>query len=470
MIDEFMSKVPPQAIEMETAVIGALLVDHGAVNIAMDMLGEEMFYLHKHQSIFIAAKRLFENRIPIDMRSMTQQLKAFSTLEQVGGIAVVMQLASDGTDNIGKRHGDVIKHACEIIFEKHKERAVITLCSKAIQEAYSEDNSLDVPKLVNGLLSFNRDKKSAKHIYDILIDNIQKLEKAAKNPEILMGIPTGFDKLDKITGGFKKGQVIVMAARPGMGKSVAVKQIAVAAAMSGHPTAILSLEMSCQAVGNRYLSGVSRVNGYVLNNAKLKSEDWQSITNAAQGAIELPLWVDDTSSVNVFELRAKVAKLVADFAIEEIIIDYLQLMSAPAKGQSREQEISTITRTIKQVAGDFGVVVVEVSSLNRSVDTRTDKTPVLSDLRESGSIESDADMVIFLYRPEYYGITDNPRGGRYDKGHTDVVIAKHREGDTGIFSVTFEGAYSTFANDSFEQDKEPQKPSSQQTVTDEIPF
>lgn len=440
-------KLPPQAVELEEAVIGALMLDKEALTDVIDILRKESFYKEDHQLIYEAILDLFQRSEPIDILTVTQELKKKGTLEQIGGPFYIAQL----TNRVASS-ANVEFHA-RIISQKHIQRELIKISSDTIKNAY--DETIDVFDLL--------DQAEAK-LFEVAEGNIRKsyddmnklLHKAIKQLETISkqegtsGVPTGFSNLDRITGGFQKSDMIVLAARPGMGKTAFVLSLARNTAVDYKKgVAIFSLEMSSLQLVNRLIASETEINAEKLKKGNLEPHEWEQLNARIGKLTNAPIYINDTPGLSVFELRAQCRRLKAEKDIQMVIIDYLQLMSAGqgdgGKG-NREQEISTISRAIKGIAKELDVPIIALSQLSRAVETRGgDKKPMLSDLRESGAIEQDADMVMFIYRPEYYGITEDAEGNS-TRGLGELIIAKHRSGSTEDVKIRFINQLAKFTN------------------------
>lgn len=421
-------KLPPQAVDIEEAVLGAMMLEKNAINEAIDILTPESFYKEQHRHIFAAIQLLFQDSQPIDILTVTAKLRSLGNLELVGGPAFIASL----TNRVASAAN--IEYHARIIQQKYIQRELINVASGTIRDAYEE--TADVFDLLDrtesGLYNITQGniRKDYRKMFELLHEAIDEIEKAKKNTDGVSGVPTGFVDLDTMTSGWQKSDMIVIAARPAMGKTAFVLSMARNAAVQfGKPVAVFSLEMSAIQLVNRLISGEAELPSDKLRKGNLQPHEYEQLHARIKKLSEAPLFIDDTPALSIFELRAKARRLKQQHGIEMIIIDYLQLMTAGGEGKgNREQEISTISRSIKQIAKELEIPIIALSQLSRSVETRGgDKKPMLSDLRESGAIEQDADMVMFIYRPEYYDITSN-EFGESNKGETHVRIAKHRNG------------------------------------------
>jgi replicative DNA helicase len=446
-------KLPPQAIDLEEAVLGAMMLEKDPVNDVIDILKPESFYKDAHQRIFNAIMVLFQKSEPIDILTVTSQLRSSGELDMVGGPFYISQLTNRVASAANAEY-----HA-RVIAQKHIARELIRISSETIKNAY--DDTMDVFELLDaaegdlfqvaeGNIRKNYDSMSA-----IIQQSITQLEEASKNPDGLSGVPTGFTDLDRVTSGWQKSDMIVIAARPGMGKTAFVLSMARNTAVQfGQGVAVFSLEMSSLQLVNRLIAGETGIPGDKLRKGNLADHEFQQLHSRIGPLAEAPIFVDDTPALSIFELRAKCRRLKAQHDIQLIIIDYLQLMTAAGAG-SREQEISTISRSIKSIAKELEVPIIALSQLSRSVETRGgDKRPMLSDLRESGAIEQDADIVCFIYRPEYYGITEDEEGNTVT-GTGEIIVAKHRNGSLDNVRLKFIPQFAKFDNlDTFDMGAE----------------
>jgi len=421
-------KIQPQAVDLEEAVLGALMLDKEAVNDVIDFLSPDSFYKDQNQKIFKTIQKLFQQSEPIDILTVTEQLKKDGELDMVGGAQYIAQLTNRVASSANVEfHG-------RIITQKHILRELIRISSDTIKDAY--DNTTDVFDLLDRTeqnlfnVAEGNIRKSFDSLTDLMHKALKQIEEAQNKEGAVTGVETGFQELDKVTGGFQPSDLVVIAARPGMGKTAFVLSMARNTAVDFHrPVAVFSLEMSNLQLVNRLIASESELDADKLKKGNLEDYEWEQLQSKISRLSEAPIFIDDTPALSVFELRAKCRRLKAQYDIQMVIIDYLQLMTTGGDGKgNREQEISTISRSIKSIAKELNVPIIALSQLNRSVETRGgDKKPQLSDLRESGAIEQDADMVMFIYRPEYYGITETAEGAPTG-GLGELIIAKHRNG------------------------------------------
>ena len=435
-------KVQPQAIPLEEVVLGAIMLDKDAIAIVIDILNEESFYLEAHSSIYKAVKELFKESQPVDLLTVTEKLKTQGDLDKVGGAYYLVDLTNRVASSAN------IEYHARIIAQKHIQRELITASTTIINEAY--DDSTDVFDLLDkaekALFKITEQNlsKSYESISTLVTRAMKQLEEVSQKEEGLTGIPTGFTDLDRLTSGWQPSDLIILAARPGMGKTSFVLSLARNAALDfGKPVALFSLEMSSVQLTMRIISAEAGIEGSKLRNGQLEDDEWKRLAVAAEKIASAKIIIDDTPALNIYELRAKCRRMKMQSDIQMIIIDYLQLMQGSGDG-NREQEVSMISRSLKGLAKELEVPVIALSQLNRSVETRGgSKKPLLSDLRESGSIEQDADIVSFIYRPEYYKITEDEEG-RSLKGVAEVIIAKHRNGALDTVKLKFIDKYAKF--------------------------
>ncbi|MCS6929559.1 MAG: replicative DNA helicase [Saprospiraceae bacterium] len=441
-------KVQPQALELEEAVLGALMLERDVLPIVMDILRPESFYHPAHQAIYRAIIRLFERSYPVDLLTVTEELRRSGELEAAGGSYYLVELTNRVASAANAEY-----HA-RIIAQKHILREMIRLSSRTIEEAYKE--TTDVFSLLDetekGLFAITQNNLSRTfESLDVLAGRVlREVETLAQRSDGLTGIPSGFTDVDRITCGWQPSDLIILAARPGMGKTACVLTMALNAARDfGKPVAIFSLEMASIQLAQRLFSMASDIPGPKIRNARLEDYEWARLQSTAEQLSHVPIYIDDTPGINIFELRAKCRRLKIQHNIQLVIIDYLQLMSGAVenyRNTNREQEIASISRALKNMAKELNVPVIALSQLSRAVEVRGGtKRPQLSDLRESGAIEQDADIVAFLYRPDYYGIVED-ESGRSVQGIVEFIIAKHRHGATDTVRLRFVRELSRFEN------------------------
>ncbi|WP_035846345.1 replicative DNA helicase [Crocinitomix catalasitica] len=445
-------KLPPQAIDLEEAVLGAMLLEKNAVNDAIDILQPESFYKAEHQKIFSAILELFASSESIDILSVSEKLRKKGELQFVGGPGFIAQL----TNRIASAAH--IEYHARLISEKFILRSLIEVSSDVIKNAY--DETQDVFNVLNeaeeGLFKIAEGnlKKSYSKVNDLVQEAMEEIEKASLNTDGVSGVPSGFTDLDRLTSGWQKSDMIVLAARPGMGKTAFVLSMAKNTAVQfGQGVAVFSLEMSSVQLVKRLMAMETGISSEKLRKGFTSQADWDQLHSRINALAEAPIFIDDTPALSIFELRAKCRRMKMQHDIQLVIIDYLQLMTAGSKGGNREQEISTISRSIKEIAKELSIPIIALSQLSRSVETRGgDKRPMLSDLRESGAIEQDADMVMFIYRPEYYGLVED-ENGMPTEGIGEIIVAKHRNGSLDSVRLRFIKQLTKFDNlDSFDAD------------------
>jgi replicative DNA helicase len=436
---------PPAAPEIEASVLGAMMIEKEAVPKAIELLTSDSFYLKEHRLIFEAMVSLFDASEPIDTVTLYEELKKREQLEEVGGAVYISKLSQ----NISSAAN--IEYHAKIILEKQILRGLITSSHEIARAAYegTEDafDILDEAERKIFEITETHLKKSFQSMDRAVRDALEYIEAIHSNTKQKFSVPTGFYELDELLGGFQKSDLIIVAARPSMGKTAFALTLARNAAIDHKvPVGIFSLEMSTMQLIIRMLCAEGRLNAHLVRTGKLPNEEGVKLSRNAHKLIESPVYVDDMPAQTVLEIRAKARRLKAEKNIGMIIIDYLQLMQGPAHIESREREISHISRSLKSLAKELNIPVIALAQLNRAVETRTDKRPQLSDLRESGSIEQDADVVLFLNRPEYYGIKTFPDDATPTEGVAEIIIGKQRNGPTGDVRLAFIKEYARFEN------------------------
>ncbi|MGJ8666622.1 MAG: replicative DNA helicase [Patiriisocius sp.] len=441
-------KIPPQAIDLEEVVLGAMMIDKKGVDEVIDILNPDVFYKEAHQHIFEAIHTLFVNSEPVDLLTVSAQLKRSQTLEKAGGEFYLIQLTQKVSSSAH------IEFHARIILQKYIQRSLIKISNEIIEESY--DETTDVFDLLDTAESKLYDitqgniKRSSETAQDLVIQAKKKIEEIA-NQEGLSGVPSGFDLVDKLTSGWQPSDLIIIAARPGMGKTALTLSMARNMAVQHNiPVAFFSCEMSSVQLITRLISSETGLSSEKLRTGNLEKHEWEQLNVKVKGLEKAPLFIDDTPSLSIFDLRAKARRLASQHGIKMIMIDYLQLMTAGGNknGGNREQEISTISRNLKALAKELNVPVIALSQLSRAVETRGgSKRPLLSDLRESGAIEQDADIVSFIYRPEYYKIEewDDEENSPTD-GQAEFIVAKHRNGGLDEIRLRFVGHLGKFEN------------------------
>ena len=442
------SKVPPQAPNLAEAILSALLIEREAMAKVLDILSPEAFYKPAHQAIYRSMRRLFERSQPIDLFMVAEDLKKAEELEVVGGAAYLATLTNRVTSSAN------IEYHARIVTEKYIQRELIRTSTEVIKDAYEDSTDvLDLLDKAGNYIFEITERNMGKQVADMgsLANQLmEQLTMLRDKEDGLTGIPTGFTELDRLTSGLQPSDLIIVAARPAMGKTSFVLSMARnAAAEYNHGVALFSLEMSAAQLAGRIFSQDAEVNGQKMRNGKFDPDEWERLVDAMNRIGEAPIYIDDTPGINVFELRAKCRRLKLEKNISMVIIDYLQLMSGSGesnKGMNREQEVSGISRALKGLAKELEVPVIALSQLSRAVETRGgDKRPQLSDLRESGSIEQDADMVMFLYRPEYYKILEDEQGNSL-VGTAEVIVGKNRHGEAKDIRLAFKSDFAKFSD------------------------
>lgn len=443
-------KLPPQAPELEASVLGALMIEKDAYMTIADLLRADSFYEKRNAQVFQAIAALAGAELPVDIMTVAEKLKAMGTLEQVGGPLYLSELTSRVASTAHLRY-----HA-QIVAQKATARDLIAMAAKMEAKAYDETN--DVEELLNEAeagvfeISQRSQKRDVTQIDPVIKEAFDRIVKASKNEGQISGVPSGFHALDKITSGWQKSDLIIIAARPAMGKTAFVLSMAKNMAVDRRiPVAVFDLEMSNVQLVNRMMMNVCEIEGDKIKTGKMSKNDWVQLETKVNELRGAPLYIDDTPSLSVFELRSKARKLVREHHVELIIIDYLQLMNANGmQFGSREQEVSIISRNLKALAKELDIPIIALSQLNRGVEARTGvdgKKPQLSDLRESGAIEQDADMVCFIHRPEYYHLYNDEKTNKDLRGLGEIIVAKHRNGATDEVWLRFVGKYARFQNE-----------------------
>jgi len=441
-------KLPPQAIDLEEVVLGAMMIDKKGVDEVIDILHSEVFYKDSHKLIFEAIHTLFENSEPVDLLTVSSQLKKDATLDAAGGEFYLVQLTQKVSSSAH------IEFHARIILQKFIQRSLIKISSEIIEDSYDETTDvfdlLDTAESKLYEITQGNIKRSSETAQQLVIQAKKRIEEIA-NKEGLSGIPSGFNKVDKLTSGWQPSDLIIIAARPGMGKTALTLSMARHVAVEHNiPVAFFSLEMSSVQLITRLISSETGLSSEKLRTGNLEKHEWEQLNVKVKNLETAPLFIDDTPSLSIFDLRAKARRLSSQHGIKLIIIDYLQLMTAGGsqKGGNREQEISTISRNLKALAKELSVPVIALSQLSRAVETRGgSKRPLLSDLRESGAIEQDADIVSFIYRPEYYKIDEwDDEEQSPTAGQAEFIVAKHRNGGLDEIRLKFIGHLGKFEN------------------------
>jgi replicative DNA helicase len=437
-LDDNLRKVPPQNLEAESSVLGGILLDNEAINRVLELLIADDFYRESHRRIFRAMMELTDRSEPVDLVTLSDSLKSKAELEAVGGTAYLASLA----DLVPTAAN--ISYYARIVREKSILRRLISsateIATRGFEEQANIDEFLDTAEKIIFDISEKRVKASFVAVGDMIKDSLKAVEKLYERKELVTGVPTGFKDLDKLTAGLQPSDLIVVAGRPSMGKTAFCLNIATYAAFANVGVALFSLEMAKEQLVLRMLCSEARVNNAKVRAGYLGERDFPKLANAAARLHEAPIYIDDTPAISILELRAKARRLVRDRAkrVGLIIVDYLQLMRGMGTASNREQEISEISRSLKALAKELSVPVIGISQLNRRVEDRGDKRPMMADLRESGAIEQDADVIAFIYRDEVYN-QKSP-----DKGIAEVIVAKQRNGPIDTVRLTFLNEFTRF--------------------------
>jgi replicative DNA helicase len=439
-VDVTLDKLPPQNIDAEQSVLGAILIDNSALMSTLELLSYEDFYREAHRKIFIGMTDLFDRSEPIDIVTLTDHLRKKNDLEAIGGPQYLTSLAMTIPTAAN------VRYHSKIVREKAMLRGLLRSVTDIARSVY--DGELDAEELIDYAektvfdLSDKRIKVSFSSLKDVIKDSFQMIEQLYDKKEMVTGVPTGFSQIDELTTGLQKSDLIIVGGRPSMGKTAFSLNIAqhVGAHMK-EPVAIFSLEMSKEQLAFRMLCSEAMVDSNSIRKGFIKKEDWHRLTNAAGNLASAPIFIDDSAGMTVLEMRAKARRLKAEHGLSLVIVDYLQLMRGRGNAERREQEISEISRSLKALAKELRVPVIALSQLNRGVESRTEKKPTLADLRESGAIEQDADVIIFLYRDEVYN-----KKREDNKGKAEIIIAKQRNGPTGEIPLTFLSHCTRFEN------------------------
>ncbi len=439
------AKLPPQALELEDAVLGALMLEKDAYSLVCEILKPECFYKDANRTIYEAIMDLAIKQEPVDMLTVQNKLQQQGKLEEVGGAYQIVKLTAGVSSAVH------IEYHARILAQKALARQLIEFSSEIQKLSY--DEKVDVDDIVQRAeselfkISNNSLKRDFVDIKPVLSEAIGRIEEAAKRTDGLSGIASGFHSLDKITSGWQRSDLVIIAARPAMGKTAFVLSMAKNMAEMGTPIAVFSLEMANVQLVNRLLVNACEISAEKIKNGNLEKYEWEQLMQRSRTLESLPIYLDDSAGLSIMELNTKARRLVKDHGVKLIIIDYLQLMNASGmKFGSREQEVSMISRSLKQLAKELDIPIIALSQLNRGVEKTEDKRPGLADLRESGAIEQDADMVIFIHRPEYYKITEDKVTGESLEGIAEIIIAKHRNGAVTDVRLRFRKELARFQN------------------------
>ncbi|WP_300623588.1 replicative DNA helicase [uncultured Megasphaera sp.] len=432
-------RIPPQNVEAEQAVLGAMMLEHNAVVAAMEKLRPGDFYREVHRTIFEAMEHLHHDNKEVDVITLPEELRRMKKLDDVGGLEYILSLP-----NLVATAANIEYHA-NIVAEKALARNIITTCTELTSEAYDGEKEPEdlLDDAERRILQISESKRRGDFapVGVVVEETLDKITKLYENKAGITGLPTGFRDLDRLTSGLQPSDLILVAARPSMGKTAFTLNIAQNVGVKQHKTvAFFSLEMSQEQLVQRLLCQIAHIDSQKLRTGQLNSDDeWTKLTDACDKLYQAPIYIDDTPGISVTEMRSKARRLKAEHGLDLIIVDYLQLMQG-RNSESRQQEISEISRSLKALARELKVPLIALSQLSRSVESRQDKRPMLSDLRESGALEQDADIVSFLYREDYYDKeTENQH-------ITEIILAKHRNGPVGSVKLYFKGEYTLFLN------------------------
>lgn len=440
-MEEYMGvKTPPYSLEAEQSVLGAMLIDPDSVAFCIEALDNDDFYRPENKELFSAIESLFEKDMPVDIVTVCEELSKKGVIDSIGGAEFVANLATSvsATENI--------KYYINIILDKSLLRKLIAASNEISKKSYeasetSSEIAETAEKLIYDIIAGKESKEFSK-VGDVLQKNFVRLEELAKLKTKITGLETGFSHLDNLLSGLQPSTLVILAARPGIGKTSFALNIARHVAVKNKkPVAIFSLEMSAEEITNRIISSQALVDSYRLKTGRLEADDWERMMQSVTPISDAPLYIDDTSTITVSEIRSKCRRLKAEKGLGLVVVDYLQLMQSKRRTENRQQEVSEMSRALKILSKELGVPVLTLSQLSRSIEARKgkDKTPMLSDLRESGAIEQDADVVMFLSRPD-----EEEEQEANAVGQVDLVIAKHRSGSTGKIKLMWQPQYTTF--------------------------
>jgi len=437
-------RVPPQAVDVEMAVLGAMLLDKGAIAKAIEILDDSSFYKPAHQRIFAGMVALFEKSEPVDLITLVEELRRRAELDKIGGEYYLTELTTRVTTAAN------IEYHAHIVLEKALMRQLISSSSEVVGRAYSETEDaldlLDEAEQKIFQISEQRMKKSFISMNTAVHQTMEMLESIHGKHSGVTGVPSGYTELDNYTGGFQKSDLIIVAGRPSQGKTALVLSVARNASIFHEvPVAFFSLEMSNQQLVLRLICAEARVDAQSVRTGRLPEDEWRKLSTSIGKLYKAKIFIDDTPALTALEIRAKARRLKVEHNVGLVIVDYLQLMQGPKNSQSREQEISSISRSLKALAKELNIPVIALSQLNRAVEMRGDKRPVLADLRESGAIEQDADVVLFVHRPEMFGINVD-ENNEPTEGMAEIIIGKQRNGPTGSARLAFIKQYARFEN------------------------
>ena len=436
--DPFFEKGLPSNVEAERSILGAILLDNTVCNQAIEFLKRDDFFLDSHRRIFDKMVALSERLSSIDMVTLSDELRRAAEFEQIGGATYIASLID------GVPRTDNIEHYARIVKKKSMLRKLITASNQIIARAFDEEDDADIiiDQAEQAIFQIAEDKvrQGFQYIGTVAQKRLEQIEQMADRPEMITGVPTGFVDFDHLTSGLQRQDLIIIAARPSMGKTALALNMAQYAARNGSVVGIFSLEMSAEQLASRLLCSEARVDAHRLRTGFLNREEWARLGDALRRLCETKVYIDDTPGAGVLEMRAKARRLKAEHGLDLLVVDYLQLMSGRGRIESRQQEVSQISRDLKTLAKELDIPVLALSQLSRAPETRSEHKPQLSDLRESGAIEQDADVVCFIFREEVYNETDENRG------RAELLIAKQRNGPTGTVDLRFTPSSMRFDN------------------------
>jgi replicative DNA helicase len=428
----------PSNAEAERSILGAILLDNSVCNQAIELMRREDFFLDSHRRIFEKMVALTERGMPIDLITLTDELRRAAEFEQIGGATYIASLID------GVPRTDTIEHYAKIVKQKSMLRKLITACGQITTTAFEEEDEADVivdrAEQMIFQIAEDRVRLGFQYIGDVAQRRLEQIEQMAGRPEMITGVPTGFTDFDQMTSGLQRQDLIVIAGRPSMGKTALALNMAQYAAKNGNTIGIFSLEMSAEQLVSRLLCSEARVDAHRLRTGYLNREEWAKLADALRRLTETKIYIDDTAGTGVLEMRAKCRRLKAEHGLDLLIVDYLQLMSGRGRIESRQQEVSQISRDMKGLAKELNIPVIALSQLSRAPETRSEHKPQLSDLRESGAIEQDADVVCFIFREEAYNPTEENRGT------AELILGKQRNGPTGVVQLAFLKEFTRFEN------------------------
>ena len=438
MGDPFFDKGLPSNVEAERSILGAILLDNAVCNQAIELLRRDDFFLDSHRRIFDKMVTLTERLMPIDLITLSDELRRAGEFEQIGGATYIASLID------GVPRTDTIEPYAKLVKQKSMLRKLISASQQIVSLAFEEEDEADViiDKAEHMIFQIAEDRvrQGFQYIGDVAHRRLEQIEQMAGRPEMITGVPTGFTDFDRMTSGLQRQELIVIAARPSMGKTALALNVAQYAAKNANVVGIFSLEMSAEQLVSRLLCSEARVDAHRLRTGYLNREEWARLADALRRLCETKVFIDDSAAVSVMEMRAKCRRLKAEHGLDLVIVDYLQLMAGRGRIESRQQEVSQISRDLKGLAKELDVPVVALSQLSRAPEQRSEHKPQLSDLRESGAIEQDSDVVCFIYREELYNPTDE------NQGMAELIIGKQRNGPTGMVQLAFLKEFTRFEN------------------------